>query len=115
MDVELAELEGALLSKLQATEQELALYKRREQREAQTKRQKTMDSWLAPKSRGLPTRVVRTMMQSSRTPQDIRRRSCGAHSSEGRNLALTGRALGADILTCAIQAPRRQPHAAESQ
>ena len=52
---ELAELEGALVSRLKEAEQELAVFKHREQREAQAKRQKTMESFF-DRSRGLPTR-----------------------------------------------------------
>ena len=43
------------MAKLKAAEQELALYKHREQREAEAKRQKTLKKFFE-KSRGLPTR-----------------------------------------------------------
>ena len=55
MAAELAELEGTVVAKLKAAEQELALYKHREQREAEAKRQKTLENFFE-KSRGLPTR-----------------------------------------------------------
>ena len=44
------------MAKLQAAERELALYRSRDQRDAQGKRQKTMESFLSEKTRGLPTR-----------------------------------------------------------
>ena len=82
MAAELAELEGTVVAKLKAAEQELALYKHREQREAEAKRQKTLENFFE-KSRGHVgcPRALGTSMRTSQRPQAILRRSFAVPSA----------------------------------